>query len=223
MNLLAIETSTEFLSLAVCRGDALHVRHEAAGQRHAELILDGVASLLRDASLQPGDLEGIAYGEGPGSFTGLRIGCGVAQGLALACGLKVIGVSTLLALAEESPVRNAYACIDARMGEVYCAAFQRHGDQWQVAQAPSLSAPRDVPVPQTRGWSGIGSGFAAYEQVLRGRLGATLERVEAGLYPTAAAVLRLALPRFLRAEGRPPEEASPVYVRDKVALKKGER
>jgi len=225
VNLLAIETSTEFLSLAAGRGDAVTVHHVLAGQRHAEMILDSISALLAEAGLGLGDLEGIAYGEGPGSFTGLRIACGVVQGLALARGLKVLGVSTLLALAEEAAAENVYACIDARMGEVYHAAYRRDraAATWRLAHGPGLCRPQEMPVPESGAWTGSGSGFAAHGQVLRGRLAGTLDRVEPAAFPTAAAVLRLARPRFGRGEGAPPEAAIPVYVRDKVALKTSER
>ena len=226
MNLLAIETSTEFLSLAACRGDSVVGSHVVAGQRHAEMILGSISALLAQAGLRLGDLDGIAYGEGPGSFTGLRIACGVVQGLALARGLKVLGVSTLLALAEEGAAEKAYACIDARMGEVYHAAYRRDinhvdGEPWQVVHAPGLCRPQEVPVPEGAAWTGIGSGFAAHGEVLRGRL--ALDRVEPAVFPTAAAVLRLARPRFSRGEGGAPEGAIPMYLRDKVALKASER
>ena len=223
LNLLALETSTAFLSLAVCRGEEVVTRHVEAGQRHAEMILDSVSGLLERAGLGLDDLDGIAYGEGPGSFTGLRIGCGVVQGLAFARGLRVIGVGTLLALAEESRADHVYACLDARMGEVYSAAYCRDAGGWQVAHVPSLSRPQDVPVPIGGPWSGCGSGFAAHGKVLRDRLRQALDRVEPNVYPTASAVLRLAVPRFDRGEGEPPELAIPVYVRDKVALKKSEQ
>ena len=223
MNLLAIETSTEFLSLAACRGDALFANHVEAGQRHAEMILGSISALLAQAELRVGDLDGIAYGEGPGSFTGLRIACGVVQGLALARGMKVLGVSTLLALAEEGAAHRAFACIDARMGEVYHAAYRRDGDTWQVVHAPGLCRPQEVPVPDGGAWTGLGSGFAAHGEVLRGRLGGALDRVEPAAFPTAAAVLRLARPRFGRGEGGAPEGAIPIYLRDKVALKTSER
>jgi tRNA threonylcarbamoyladenosine biosynthesis protein TsaB len=231
VNLLAIETSTEFLSLAAGRGDAVHVHHVHAGQRHAELILDSISALLAQAGLRVGDLEGVAYGEGPGSFTGLRIACGVVQGLALARGLKVLGVSTLLALAEEGAADKVLACIDARMGEVYHAAYCRDGggdrgrgaSAWRVVHAPALCRPNEVPVPEGGAWSGFGSGFAAHKEVLRERLAGALDRVEPAVFPTAAAVLRLARPRFGRGEGEAPEGAVPVYIRDKVALKTSER
>ena len=228
MNLLAIETSTEFLSLAACRGEAVFGSHVEAGQRHAEMILGSILALLAQAELRLGDLDGIAYGEGPGSFTGLRIGCGVVQGLALARGLRVLGVSTLLALAEEGAADKAYACIDARMGEVYHAAYRREanrgdGEPWQMVHAPGLCRPQEVPVPEGGAWTGLGSGFAAHGEVLRGRLAGALDRVEPAVFPTAAAVLRLARPRFGRGEGGAPEGATPIYLRDKVALKASER
>lgn len=223
VNLLAIESSTTFLSLAACRGEEVFAHHVEAGQRHAEMILGAVSMLLDRAELGLGDLDGIAFGEGPGSFTGLRIGCGVVQGLALARGLPVIGVGTLLALAEESAADKVYACIDARMGEVYAAAYYRDAGAWQVAHGPGLSRPQEVPVPGGGMWSGFGGGFAVHGQALRDRLDGALGRVEADVHPTAAAVLRLAVPRFDRGEGGAPELAVPVYVRDKVALKKSEQ
>src|SRR3954469_21692554 len=135
MNLLAIETSTEFCSLALGRGGEVRSAHFNAGQRHAELILGSIERLLADAGLKLSDLDGIAYGMGPGAFTGLRIACGVTQGLALARGLPVVGVGTLEALAEEfaskqggnGGIRKIIACLDARMGEVYHAAYRRSG------------------------------------------------------------------------------------------------
>ena len=223
VNLLAIETSTEFLSLALSRGDAVLAHHAQASQRHAELILDSISALLERAGMGLADLEGIAYGEGPGSFTGLRIACGVVQGLALARGLRVLGVSTLLALAEESVSDNVLACIDARMGEVYVAAYSRIVGAWDVVQPPALIRPQDCALPPGLAWSGVGSGFASHGTLMRERLGAALERVDAALSPTAAAVLRLARPRFARGEGRTAETAVPVYIRDKVALKTSER
>lgn len=228
MNLLAIETSTESLSLAACRGDAVFSTHVETGQRHAEMILVSISALLAQAELQVADLDGIAYGEGPGSFTGLRIACGVVQGLALARGLKVLGVSTLLALAEQGAAEKAFACIDARMGEVYHAAYLRDingrdGDAWRVVRAPGLCRPQDVPVPEGGAWTGLGSGFAAHGEILRRRLAGALDRFEPAVVPTAAAVLRLARPRFGRGEGGAPEAAIPIYLRDKVALTASER
>jgi tRNA threonylcarbamoyladenosine biosynthesis protein TsaB len=116
------------------------------------------------------------------------------------------------------------------MGEVYHAAYRREpdgrdpgGGAWQVVHAPGVCRPQAVPVPESGAWAGFGSGFAAYAEVLTGRLAGVLDRVEPGVSPTAAAVLRLARARFARGEGDAPEGAIPVYVRDKVALKTSER
>src|SRR6266513_2021276 len=134
MNLLAIDTSADFCSVAASRGATLFSRHEPAAQRQAERILDLVGEVLARAQLEFAQVDGIAYGAGPGSFTGLRIAAGVAQGLALARGLGVIGVGTLLALAEEAAEEAAgsriIACLDAHRGEVYHAAYRRAGDGW---------------------------------------------------------------------------------------------
>src|SRR3954471_14014515 len=135
MNLLAIETSSDFCSVAAARGGAVFSRHEPAGQRHGELVIPMIDAVLAEAGLDLADIEGIAYGAGPGAFTGLRIACGVTQGLALARGLPVVGVGTLLALAEEGAGAAGdaaiVACIDARMREVYHAAYRRTLGRWR--------------------------------------------------------------------------------------------
>src|SRR5215471_16670101 len=130
MNLLAIDTSTDSCSVAASRGDAFFSRSEPALQRQAERVLGMVEELLADARLGLGEIEGIAYGEGPGSFTGLRIAAGVTQGLAFARGVGVVGVGSLLTLAEEADSEKVIACIDAHMGEVYHAAYTRDGEGW---------------------------------------------------------------------------------------------
>lgn len=228
LNLLAIETSTEFLSLAVSREAAVRLLHVEAGKRHAELILDAIGTLMGELDLDLRDLHGIAYGAGPGSFTGLRIACGVAQGLALSRSLKVLGISNLLALAEESGQARVIACIDARMGEIYHGAYRRGPAGWEQVHAPGLCKPESLPLPQGDGgddgggWVGCGNGFLAHGEALRVRLGGSLREVQAGLAPTAAAVLRLARVSFERGEGAEPASAVPIYLRDKVALKRSE-
>lgn len=223
MNLIAIETSTERLSLAASAGGRLCESTRVVGQRHAELVLDALDALLAEAGLDRRDLEGVAFGAGPGSFTGVRIAAGVAQGLAFGLGIPVLGVSTLEALAEPAGAPRVIACLDARMGEVYCAAYERSCEAWTAVAEPVVCAPGDVAVPAGRGWLGRGSGFAAYGDALRARLGDALAAIEAEAFPTAAAVLRLAAPRLAAGAGVDPADAQPVYVRDKVALKTSER
>jgi tRNA threonylcarbamoyladenosine biosynthesis protein TsaB len=229
MNLLAIETSTEYCSLAVSDGASVHVVHELAGQRHAEMVLGAIGALLDEAGLAMSDLHGIAYGMGPGSFTGLRIACGVTQGLALARGIGVVGICTLEALAEESQADAVIACLDARMGEIYHAAYRRiagataQGATWQEIIAPGLYTPGDLPLADGPGWTGCGSGFAAHAAVLASRFASSIEATLPQCVPTAAAILRLATPVFAKGCARDAAEALPLYIRDKVALKKGEQ
>jgi tRNA threonylcarbamoyladenosine biosynthesis protein TsaB len=227
MNLLAIDTSTDFCSIAASRGESLFSRHEPARQCQAEMILGMVEAVLAEAGLEIAQIEGIAYGAGPGSFTGLRIAAGVTQGLALARGVGVVGVGTLLALAEEAAGEAAgeriISCLDAHMGEVYHAAYRRAGAGWEEVSAPGLYKPEAVPVMSGGDWTGCGDGFAAYRERLAARLGGCVSAVRSGTRPTARAVLRLAMPRFAAGEAMDAAQAVPVYLRDKVALKTSER
>jgi len=227
MNLLAIDTSTDFCSVAASRGSALFSRHERAGRRQAERVLDMVNQVLVEARIEIAQLQGIAYGAGPGSFTGLRIAAGVTQGLALARGIGVIGVGSLLALSEEGGKDAAggrmIACLDAHMGEVYHAAYRRAGAGWEEVSAPGLYRPEAVPVAPGRDWTGCGDGFAAYRERLVARLGECVSAIRPEATPTARAVLKLAIPRFAAGEAKDAATAVPVYLRDKVALKTSER
>jgi len=223
MNILAIETATDVLSLAVSAGGRAFERTIAAGQRQAELILGEVDALLARAGLTVRDLHGIAYGAGPGSFTGLRIACGVAQGIAAARGIPVLGVSTLAALAEACDGARVIACLDARMGEVNHAAFEKRDGVLHEVIPSGLHRPESVPLPPSDGWIGCGPGFAAYREALTARLGARLTAVRAEAAPNATAILRLAAPRFAAGEGDDAATAAPVYLRERVALKTSER
>jgi len=227
MNLLAIDTSTDFCSVAASRGSALFSRHERAGQRQAETVLGMVNEVLIEARIELAQIQGIAYGAGPGSFTGLRIAAGVAQGLALARGIGVIGVGSLLALSEEAGKDAAggrmIACLDAHMGEVYHAAYRRAGAGWEEVSAPGLYRPEAVPVAPGQDWTGCGDGFAAYRERLAARLGECVAAIRPEATPSARAVLKLAIPRFAAGEAKDAATAVPVYLRDKVALKTSER
>jgi tRNA threonylcarbamoyladenosine biosynthesis protein TsaB len=223
LNILAIETSTERLSLAFAHAGVVYASDEVVGNRHAELVLPRIECLLEEAGAGIRSLEAVAFGAGPGAFTGLRIACGVAQGLALARSLRVLGIGSLEALAEDAGAERVIACIDARMGEVYHAAFRRTRDGWEALNAPELVRPDELPVPEDEGWVGCGSGFRVHGEALARRCGRHLARMDADALPRASAILRLALPRFAAGEGKDPAEAVPLYVRDKVALKIHER
>lgn len=229
LNILALDTSSEHCSVALWLDGEVRDLERFAGQRHTEMVLPMMDELLAQAGLELPRLSGIAYGAGPGSFTGLRIACGLAQGLALGAGLRVIGVSTLEALAEACAAPRVIACLDARIGEIYHAAYERDAARgrekgaWRVVSAPRLCRPEDAPEVPSVGWWGCGSGFDAYPQALGKRYGACLAQVLPGRHPRAREMAALAAPRFAAGEGQDPAEAAPLYLRDKVALKEGER
>lgn len=214
MRFAALETSTEWCSVALSIDGEIVATERRAGHRHSELALPMLQALLEKTKLNTGMLDAIAFGAGPGSFTGLRIACGLAQGLALPRGLPVIGVPTLEALAEECGAARVVACLDARMHEVYYAAFERQGDAWRAAVPAQCVAPDKAPPPAGDGWVGCGSGFAAFPGFLQNKLSS----VKPEIHPTAVAVARLAGPRFAAGQGIDAADAAPLYIRDKVAL-----
>jgi tRNA threonylcarbamoyladenosine biosynthesis protein TsaB len=229
MNLLAIETSSTSCSVALLEGGAIAEEEFDAGQTHSELVLPMAMRLLRARGIGIRQIGGVAYGAGPGSFTGLRIACGVAQGLAAGAGVAVAPVSTLEALAEAAWQRGkeqgisasgVIACADARMNEVYHAAYRRESGNWNVIAPPGLYSLDAIPVLDGD-WIGAGSGFGAHGAALRIRQRLVAEMPE--LRPRAGIVARLAAPRFARGDTVAPGEALPVYLRDKVALTVSER
>lgn len=228
MNLLALDTSTEFLSLAIVKGSETFTFDVLAGQTHSQIILPQIQALLETASLQLKDLQGIAFGAGPGSFTGVRIAAGVAQGLGYGSKLPVVGVCTLMALAEASGATKVIACLDARMGEVYHAVYEKTtsekiAEQWQAVIEPGLYKPDAVPVVQGNGWVGAGSGWQTYSEQLSAIYAEQLSSIQPALLPSATAILQLAQPIFARGEAKPAHDALPIYIRNRVALKTAER
>ena len=222
MNLLAIETSTELCSAALLRGDELFVEEVLAPNQHAERLAPMVRRLLAPSGLAAADMDAFAFGQGPGSFTGIRIACGLAQGLALGAGRPVVGVSSLLALAEQANASRVVAALDARMGETYLAAYSRMGGDWHAAIEPGLFAQGALPALPGHDWVATGSGFDAFDW-LRGAYSAQVgNRIEGDL-PRAGAVARVAARKLARGESVPAELAAPLYLRDKVAMTTRER
>jgi len=217
--LAAFETSADWCSVAISVDGEIAALEQRAGQRQAELALPMLGRLLADGGVSPRRLDAVAFGAGPGSFTGLRIACGLAQGIALARGLPVIGVSTLEALAQESGAARVVACIDARMNEVYHACLERDGTRWREVVAVRCVAPHAAPLPPGAGWTGCGSGFAAYPELL----GRMAQKILPEVHASALAVAQLAAPRLAAGEGVDAALAVPLYVRDKVALTTRER
>ena len=223
MNILAFDTSTEYLSLALLKGSETFNYDCNAGQTHSQIILPQIQALLDSAELQLSDLQGIAFGAGPGSFTGVRIAAGVAQGLGFGANLPVVSACTLLALAEASSADKVIACLDARMGEVYHAAYEKIDDTWRCIIEPGLYKPDAVPAIEGAGWVGAGSGWQTYAEQLSAVYAEQLQSTQPHQLPSSAAILKLALPIFAKGEAKPASEAMPIYIRNRVALKTAER
>ena len=224
MRLLALDTSTEACSAALLIDGAVALRFEVTERSHAELILPMVDSLLLEAGLELRDLDGLAFGRGPGGFTGLRIATGVIQGLAFGANLPVAAVSSLAAVAEQLPAGKGdvvLVCNDARMGEVYWAAFRSDGSGGvEAVTAESVSAPDRVPLELETLRHAAGNGIARYPE-LRRRLEEAGLQIHDGIYPRADAVARLGSQELAAGRGVAAEMALPVYVRDDVARPSG--
>lgn len=227
MNLLAIETATEACSVALLHGEAVIDRSELAPRRHAELVLPMAEELLAEAGLGRKQLDAIAVGQGPGAFTGVRLAISVAQGLALALDIPVLPVSSLAALAMQAPANGAaiLAVIDARREEIYTGAFQMGGeginsqiDSLRPLMEECVTSASSLLLPQAEVWNVLGTGWGAYGDALRDRLPAAPMWADGDRYPQARDVARLAAPLFAAGKGVAPENALPVYLRDKVAL-----
>ena len=223
LKILALETSTELCSAALWLDGKVDAREVVAGQRNSELLLPMVDALLAANKLAARDLNGIAFGAGPGAFTGVRIACGVAQGIAFGIDVPVAGIGTLLALAEASGADRAVCCLDARMGEVYHAAYEKRGADFVEVHAPGLYKPEAVPDLPAGQWAGCGSGFAVYRRELAARYVGSVGRIIEKLSPHAREIAVLAAKRFARGETLDAAVAAPLYVRNKVALRVDER
>ena len=226
MNLLGLETSSTVGSVAVETPGGVLVREIATPREQTEQILALIDELLREAGIGLPDLDGIAFGRGPGSFTGLRVSVAVAQGLAAVAGMPLLPVSSLLCLAErawrEHGCERALVCVDAHMGEVYWAAAARRGgvDRCRRRRAARRAERRDAAgAGRAPAWSAVGSGFAAHAEAL------------AAVRPTAAQVLPALVPSAVDlfpqakrdlAAGRvtAPAAALPVYLREHTAWRR---
>lgn len=218
LNILALDTSTEACSVAVWADGALKERFKL--ERHSEHILPMVHDVLAEAELSLTQLDAIAFGRGPGSFTGLRIAAGVVQGLAFGANLPVVPVSSLAVLAQGVGVPRVLAAVDARMHQVYWGAYARNAEGlMELVGAEIVIAPQMVPLVEGEGWVGAGSGWDQYSPILLARLGNRVTEWRKQCYPHAGDVARLGVAGFARGEAVSPEKALPVYIRDEVAVK----
>lgn len=224
MKLLAIETATEACSAALFVDGEVEERFQVAPRDHARLILTMVDDLLLDAGIAVGELDGLAFGRGPGSFTGVRIATGVAQGIAFGADLPVVPVSTLAALAQgalmDLGAPRVAVALDARMGEVYWGAYMTRGDGIMVtAEAERVCAPEAVPPLRDGVWLGVGSGWGPYGDILHHCCHERLDGMAPERYPAARDVAWLGVHGLRNGRAVAPERALPVYLRDNVAKK----
>ena len=228
--IFAIETSTERLSLAILHGTTMQVRDVDAGQRHSELALPLMRELMAEANLNADDIDIYAFGQGPGSFTGVRIACGLTQGLALGAGKRVLPVPTQLSMAEGCGAGNVIVALNARMGEIYFAAYRRRSveNNWETVVSPVLVKSENLPVLAGCDWLGIGSAFddPVLGEQLKNRYAVHLAGIDKNALPSAREIAIIAAREIAHrgiAAGLAPQFAAPLYLRNKVAATIAER
>jgi len=225
MKLLAIDTSTEACSAALSINGEISERYEIAPRKHAELILPMIDELLIDAGCTLAQMDAIAFGRGPGAFTGVRIGTGVVQGLAFSIDRPVVPVSSLAAMAygamETFKVDHVLAGIDARMGEVYWGAYQRSVDGGvKLLDDERVCKPDEAFIPESGNWIGVGTAWQAYGDELTARYDGLLDESHSEVFPGARDVAALGVIGFEVGDAVSADEAQPVYLRNNVAVKK---
>jgi tRNA threonylcarbamoyladenosine biosynthesis protein TsaB len=223
--ILAIETSSELASVALLKDGAVLARESSGVRTHSAAVLPMVQELLAEAGVALADMDAIAFGAGPGSFTGVRTACGIAQGLAFGASLPVVPVVTLPAMAlacrEQCGAADILTVLDARMGEVYWAQYRWTGGAWTAVAEPVLSAPEAVaPVPAD-GLVACGNGISAYPDAFADK--AFAQGALTAILPHAAQIARLAEALFAAGQAVPAAQAQPLYLRNKVAYTSAER
>lgn len=224
MKLLAIDTATEACSAALSVAGEITQRYQVAPRRHTELILPMVQDVLAEAELSLQQLDAIAFGRGPGAFTGVRLAAGVVQGMALGLDLPVAPISTLACLAQGAYRVSGHAhwlvAIDARMSEVYCANYIIDKGVASLSGEERVCAPHRVTRWRDRTWQAVGSGWKSYYEAITQHLGDSIAVCESIPFPQAQDLIPLALAAQAHTGWLAAEQALPVYLRDKVANKK---
>ncbi len=225
LKILAIETSSELASCALLVGDHVIERSTSGVRTHSQAILPMVQELLGEAGVPLAECDAIAFGAGPGSFTGVRTACGVAQGLAFGAKLPVLPMVTLEAMAESCRARtgavDVLTVLDARMNEVYWAQYRYEDGVWSAVVAPVLGAPETVAPVACEGLAACGNGFAAYPEAFEGKDFAA--GALGDILPHAREMAVLGAPAFAAGQALAPAEAQPLYLRNKVAYTSAER
>jgi tRNA threonylcarbamoyladenosine biosynthesis protein TsaB len=225
MKILALDTSSSQCSVALLTAGSMLERSQTAARIHAEMILPMLESLLLEADVPLKQLDALAFGRGPGGFTGVRVATSVVQGLAFGLQLQVLPISDLMAVAAAAyrlhGQKNVLACIDARMGQVYWCAYEtENGEDFTACTPETLSPPEFVKLPDGISWFGSGSGFDLYKEMLVTRLGLSFSEQCVTLLPTARDIAALARISLARGQAVSADAALPVYLRDRVAWPK---
>jgi tRNA threonylcarbamoyladenosine biosynthesis protein TsaB len=223
MNILIIDTATEACSVALEVNEQVFKRFEICPQQHSQRILPMIDEVLKEANVTLQDLDYLAYGRGPGSFTGVRIATGVLQGLALGTGHKVVGISTLAAMAQqgysENQTEQVTAAIDARMSEVYFGQYQLQNNIMTLVGEEKVIPPQEATLllKDSSSMAGVGTGWQAYPEL---NAASKVKVLTAVLYPNALYMLPLAKALIAAGYAAEVEDIQPVYLRDKVTWKK---
>ncbi len=224
LNILAIETSSQACSAALLSHTQLLQRYQVAPRGHGDLLLNMIDDVMNEAHLKPAQLDAVAFGRGPGAFTGVRIATSVAQGIAFGADLPVVPVSTLAALAQAgyrlSGYQDMLCAIDARMGDVYWGAYQIRQGVVSLLTEELVCRPEQVPLPGSGEWQGLGNGWDVHAEELMNRVPVQLDVQDAGMLPRAEDVALLARQAVENGQTVAAEQALPVYLRDKVAEKR---
>jgi tRNA threonylcarbamoyladenosine biosynthesis protein TsaB len=225
VKVLAIDTATEACSAALYFEGDIRQQYRVAPREHSHIILPMIDQLLAEAGISVSELDALAFGRGPGSFMGVRIAAGVTQGIAFAWDLPVVPISTLAALAQTAHTETGASCvlsaIDARMNEVYWAAYRmsEHGRMYLVGEE-SVIAPDQVANPGEGDWTGAGTGWSAYGEILKAAIGpGVLSGQMNECFPSAESIVKLAVAEYQAGRHVAASKAVPVYLRDNVAKK----
>jgi tRNA threonylcarbamoyladenosine biosynthesis protein TsaB len=224
MKILALDTSASACSVALLIDDEIHLLHEIEPMQQAKRILPMIQQLITTHQVELNTLDALAFGCGPGSFTGVRIAASVIQGLAFATGVPLIKISSLAAVAQSAYQdlgwKKLLVAMDARIREVYWGIYQvDESGLAKLSGEEKVCLPQDISLPRGNDWYGVGSAWSEYKEALLATLPFELLGMDATRLPQASAVAVLAKDKFLRKEFTDPAEAIPVYLRDNVAIK----
>lgn len=220
MKMLALDTSSIACSVALLVDEKISFLHRILPLQQAQSVLPMIQELLSSQKITLNQLDAIAFGRGPGSFTGVRIAASVTQGLAYALELPVIPISSLAALAQAAYMdlgwKKILAGMDARIQEIYWAAYEVDEEGLVQLQGQEIiCAPQQIPFPNDKEWYGAGNAWEVYaEQMSYQPL-----KIDSTCLPTAQAVLKLAKVKYAQKEWVSAKDALPVYLRDSVAKK----